>query len=77
MAASADNYKRVVLHNRDVDAEDNAVVEVHGDLLELRLELCDKLWLASKMQLVAGLALAGATTQHRASTSTHIQTYNR
>ena len=49
-----------VLTNGDLNTENNSVLEVRGDLLQLRLELRDQLGLAAQADLVRRFALTGA-----------------
>lgn len=58
LTATAD--EGTMLSDRDVDTEDDAVLEIRGDFLELHLELCHELGLTAKADLVTGLTLAGA-----------------
>lgn len=59
LAASAN--EGAVLSDRDLHAEHYTVLKRGDGLLELRLELCDELGLATETDLVARLPLAGAT----------------
>ena len=63
-----------VLTNGDLNTENNAVLELRGDLLQLRLELGDELRLATQADLVRRLSLARAAHAQNISTTPHSNT---